>query len=151
MKNKDYVILKPKAEESLRSFTALRMTSILLNVFILVFSLTPNAHAEENYVNRSGQKLGRGVFNMVFSPLEITKSIESEFKEGQPFKMVTLAPARGVFKTVQRIAVGAYETVTFLVPQKPILNPPYITPSINEYAKEKHEKKDGPWGGIYPH
>lgn len=118
---------------------------------LLILLLVPLAQAEDSYVSRSGEKLGRGIFNIIFSPLEITKAIESEFKEGQPFKMATLAPAKGVFKTAERILVGSYETATFLIPQKPILSPPYITPSMDEYTKEKHEKKkDGVWGGLYP-
>ena len=123
----------------------------LASILLLVLVVAPNAWAEGNYVNRSSEKLGRGLFNIVFSPLEIFKSIESELKEGQPFKMVTLAPVKGVLKTVERISVGSYETVTFFVPQDPILKPPYITPSVDEYLKEKHEeKKDGPWSGLYP-
>ena len=153
MTDKDHVILRPKAEESksYRCFASLSMTRVLLSVFISLLFLVPIAWAEGNYVNQSSEKLGRGVFNIVFSPLEISKSIESDLKEGQPFKMVTLAPVKGILKMGERILVGSYETVTFLVPQDPILKPPYITPSVDEYLKEKHEeKKDGPWSGFYP-
>ena len=123
----------------------------LTSILLLVLFSASHAWAEGNYANRSTEKLGRGVFNVVFSPIEITKAIESDLKEGQPFKMVTLAPAKGILKMGERILVGSYETVTFLVPQDPILKPPYITPSVDEYLKEKHEeKKDGPWSGLYP-
>lgn len=119
-------------------------------IFLLILFLIPTAWAKGNYFERSTEKLGRGVFNVVFSPLEISKAVESELQEGQPFKMVTLAPVEGVLKMTGRILVGTYETATFLVPQDPILKPPYITPNIQEYTELKHESKaDGPWSGLY--
>ena len=128
-----------------------KVIGYLTSILLLFVFFVPHAWAEGNYVSRSTEKLGRGLFNVVFSPIEITKTVESELKEGQPFKMATLAPAKGILKMGERILVGSYETVTFFVPQDPILKPPYITPSVDEFLKEKHEeKKDGPWAGLYP-
>jgi putative exosortase-associated protein (TIGR04073 family) len=148
MKDRDRVILRPKAEESksYRCFASLSMTSILIVLFLI-----PNAWAKDNYFKRSTEKLGRGMYNIVFSPLEITKAIESDFEEGQPYKMVFLAPMEGILKTGGRILVGTYEVATFIIPQKPILEPAYITPNIQEYTEAKHESKtDRPWSGLYP-
>ena len=149
---KVYVIPAQAGIQKARWIPAYAGMTTLLRAFLLVLFFASHAWAEGNYVNRSSEKLGRGVFNVVFSPIEITKAIESELKEGQPFKMVTLAPAKGILKMGERILVGSYETVTFFVPQNPILKPPYITPSVDENLKEKHEeKKDGPWSGLYAH
>ena len=124
---------------------------LMVSIALLVLFLIPNAWAGENYFKRSGEKLGRGAFNIVFSPLEITKAMESDFEEGQPYKMFFLAPIEGVLKTGGRILVGTYETVTFLIPQGPILEPPYITANIQEYTEAKHESKtDRHWSGLYP-
>ena len=131
---------------------------LMVSIALLVLFLIPNAwagppagEAGENYFKRSGEKLGRGAFNIVFSPLEITKAMESDFEEGQPYKMFFLAPIEGVLKTGGRILVGTYEVATFIIPQKPILKPAYITPNIQEYTEAKHESKtDRPWSGLYP-
>ena len=130
---------------------------LMVSIALLVLFLIPNAwagppagEAGENYFKRSGEKLGRGAFNIVFSPLEITKAIESEIAEGQPFKTFTLAPIEGILKMTGRIVVGAYAIATFLISQDPILKPPYITSNNQEYAEAKHEQPDGIWSGLYP-
>jgi putative exosortase-associated protein (TIGR04073 family) len=112
-----------------------------LSILTFILFLAPNAQAEGNYFERTGEKISRGLYNIVFSPFEISKAIESEVEEGQPFKTVTIAPAKGVFKMAERILVGSYETVTFLIPQDPIFKTPYITPSTEDSSKGKHDEK----------
>ncbi|MBI4372475.1 MAG: exosortase system-associated protein, TIGR04073 family, partial [Candidatus Omnitrophica bacterium] len=103
--------------------------------------------AGDSYWGRSGQKLGRGVTNIVFSPVEIPKAIEDGIQKDETYKILLVNPVRGIFSMFGRILVGAYEVVTFWIPQKPILKPAYIAPTIREYLKEKNvDKNDGPGG-----
>ena len=120
---------------------------------ILVLFLIPNAWAyepEKPYVNKAAEKLGRGLVNIVFSPVEITSAIESNVAAGNPYKTALLAPMEGALKMIGRVFVGSYEAVTFFVPQDPILKPAYIKPNTQEFVEAKHDKPDGPWSGVYP-
>lgn len=115
-------------------------------VFIVFRVFSAEAWASDNYFNRSGEKLARGVTNIVFSPMEIFKSIEDDFLHDQIPRMITVAPFEGILRMFGRVLVGCYETATFYVPQKPILKPAYVFQNLPEYAKSSSDVKlDAPW------
>ena len=81
----------------------------------------------------------RGAYNIVLSPLEVSRSIEQGIEEGSLYKPFFISPFEGLAKMIGRIFVGIYEVATFPIPQDPILKPVYISPTIGEYLKEKNE------------
>jgi putative exosortase-associated protein (TIGR04073 family) len=91
-----------------------------------------NVAAPEPFLESASNKLLRGVTNIVTSPAEIPKQIVVTSKDrGGP-----TGPVVGLFKgigmTVLRIASGAWETVSFILPNDldgnydPILHPEYV-------------------------
>ncbi|MBF0493967.1 MAG: exosortase system-associated protein, TIGR04073 family [Candidatus Omnitrophica bacterium] len=75
-------------------------------------------------------KLGRGIANVVTCPLELFAGMKKGADEHGVVGSLTTGVLYGICGTVKRLAVGAYETVTFPVPlpsgYKPILtNPEY--------------------------
>ena len=74
------------------------------------------------------KKLGRGLANIVTCPLEVIKGISDANTENGPIAAVTFGLLKGIFNTGVRVAVGAYEVVTFPIPiprdYSPILTDP---------------------------
>ena len=63
------------------------------------------------------QKLGRGLANMVGSPLEIPLAIEQQYhRSNDSAAGFVTGTLYGAFKTVVRFAVGGIETLTFFCP-----------------------------------
>ncbi|WP_432823751.1 exosortase system-associated protein, TIGR04073 family [Trichloromonas sp.] len=87
--------------------------------------------APETYLENASYKLVRGITNMVTSPAEIPKQIVVTTRDRG-----AIGPVLGLFKgvgmTVMRIGFGAWETVSFLLPNSlegdfaPILKPEYV-------------------------
>lgn len=107
---------------------------------LAVFLLLPGIlHAE--YFGRAGEKLGRGVVNVTWFPVEITKAYEQDIREDHFYKLFLVSPARGLFNGLKRLTVGVYEIGTFFIPQDPIVKPAYIMPGIKDFFSEN---ADGP-------
>lgn len=107
---------------------------LVLVIFLLLMAgFSQTGWCGENYFVRVGEKFGRGLYNIAYSPLEVPKSMEKGFTQDALYKMILLDPLAGVARTIQRAFVGAYEIVTFPYPQKPVLYPVYIMPNIREY------------------
>ncbi|MFC1548742.1 exosortase system-associated protein, TIGR04073 family [Candidatus Omnitrophota bacterium] len=85
----------------------------LLIVITLFFSWTANA---DDITSGPVEKLGRGISNVVFSPLDFLKGMGDASEEGGIFAGLTWGPFLGTVNLVKRIAVGAFEIVTFPVP-----------------------------------
>ncbi|MDD4956752.1 MAG: exosortase system-associated protein, TIGR04073 family [Candidatus Omnitrophica bacterium] len=73
-------------------------------------------------------KLGRGLTNILTSPLFFFKGINDVSEEKGLFAGTTLGILQGVIEFGKRVVVGAYETVSFPVPAPegyaPILTDP---------------------------
>ena len=82
------------------------------------------------------------MYKVVFSWLEVTKSIEQGFSEDRPYKMISIDPLRGACWMIGRIGVGAYEILTFYIPQKPILRPTYIVKDLRGYLIYDYDAND---------
>jgi len=92
-------------------------------VAVMVFSVCGISSADT-----AVDKLGRGLANVVTSPLEITKGMSDEGEANGMFAGVTVGLLKGAFNTVKRAVVGVFEVATFPVPvpegYKPIIDDP---------------------------
>ncbi len=85
----------------------------------------------EGYLEKSGYKLVRGVTNIVTSPAEIPKQIVITTQNRGAIGTV-LGLFKGVGMTILRVSAGAWETVTFLLPNSldgdfsPMFKPEYV-------------------------
>ena len=79
-------------------------------------------------------KLGRGVSNVVGSPLEIPLGIEQQYyRSSDAAAGFVTGLVYGTFKGLARLAVGVFETVTFLFPCRNHYAP--ILPPIGYFQK----------------
>ena len=97
--------------------------SLLLSILFLFSS---QAFASDSYVNNSAEKLESGVANTLTGWLELPKNIILTSQKEGPVYGITIGLGMGVMHSVGRTLVGALDAVTFLVPTKPSVNPPYI-------------------------
>lgn len=86
--------------------------------------------AQVTPTEKSLHKLGRGVTNVLTSPLELIRTPEKVGRSQGALAGATSGVARGAFRTIQRAAVGIFEVVTFYaeVPKDyaPIMQPEYV-------------------------
>lgn len=94
-----------------------------ISVVVVLMLLTVSAHAQT-----PTRKLGRGLSNVVTSPMEILSGMQRASEEKGLFAGLTWGTVDGLFHTVKRAVVGVYETATFPVPvpagYEPILDDP---------------------------
>jgi len=73
-------------------------------------------------------KLGRGICNMIFFPLEIPEQISRMNSSDGPLAASTVGVLKGFGCAIGRMGVGLFETITFAFPvpkhYKPILDDP---------------------------
>ena len=110
-----------------------RIVRGLVFVSLLVMFFAAAGWCKENYFVRVGEKFGRGIYNVFYSPLEIPKAMEQGFINDEFYKMLSIDPMTGLMHAFARAGVGLYEVVSSPYPQKPILYPVYIMPNIREY------------------
>lgn len=83
---------------------------------------------------RMQHKLGRGLANLFTGVVEIPKNISREWRKTDPATGVLVGGAKGVGWAASRMAVGAFETVTFPVPvppnYEPLMEPEFPLPDI---------------------
>lgn len=98
------------------------MKKVVIAIVISFGMVVPAGYAGDPAV-----KLGRGIANIVGSPLELANGMIHGIEE-HPVAGLVSGTIYGVFGTANRILVGAYETATFLIPipprYEPILDPP---------------------------
>ena len=70
----------------------------------------------ESFAGNPFKKLGRGVSNIAFGGLEMLKQPVLIAREEGEIAGITYGVFQGIGYTVARIAVGATEVVTFLIP-----------------------------------
>lgn len=92
---------------------------------MLLLGLTVSAYAEEN----AGSKLGRGIVNDLTFPLEVPKQIYLTSKEDHLLSGLTFGLVKGICHGILRLASGAYDTVTFLIPryEKVLMEPKFVS------------------------
>ena len=81
-------------------------------------------------------KLGRGASNVVTCWIEIPKNFHLGMQEINPVTGMGWGLLKGFGLTATRLVVGAYETVTFLLPYPNNYASPYETMELEDYAWE---------------
>ena len=93
--------------------------------------LSPSAAAQDPI-----HKAGRGMANILTAWLELPKNLHLGMLEQNPFAGVAAGLLRGSGLMLTRLAVGAYETVTFPVPYPREYASPYEPLELPDYAWE---------------
>lgn len=94
-------------------------------VTFLMSSAAPAAQADE-----WGDKLSRGLVNIVSSPVEIGRTIINVSEDEGPAEGWTLGLVQGIGRTVLRLGAGVVEVVTFPFDwpdddKEPLIKPEY--------------------------
>jgi putative exosortase-associated protein (TIGR04073 family) len=92
---------------------------ILVVLFIFSFCLVNQCFAQEQEsMTPSGpfEKLGRGIANIAFGPLELVQQPLEVAQDKGNIAALTYGVLRGVGMTVARALVGVTDVVTFLMP-----------------------------------
>lgn len=78
----------------------------------------------------AGDKLARGLVNVISSPLELPRNVQNMTEEQGVLVGWTGGMAQGIGMTALRIIVGAYEIITFPIPfpedYKPVIEPEFV-------------------------
>ena len=106
----------------------LRMKKMTVVLIMAVVIAAGSVQAYGASVSGSAKKLGRGVANVVTSPIGILEGIQDTMVERGAFAGFTWGIFQGVVNVVKRVVVGTYEIITFPVPfprdYQPILTDP---------------------------
>ena len=81
-------------------------------------------------------KAGRGVTNILTSWIELPKHLELGMQEDNPFTGIGWGVMKGAGLFATRFVLGAYETVSFLVPYPAGYASPYEGLELPDYAWE---------------
>lgn len=110
-----------------------RMIATVSVACVILMSVATSACAlEDNYYGEITHKLGRGISNVVFSPLEIAWSTDDAIGAYGYGAGVPTGICHGVGRFVWRAVTGVVDIVTFLVVQEPfdrhLMEPEYVFP-----------------------
>lgn len=96
---------------------------MLMLVFVLIFGNSSGyAGNGSDYVVGISEKFGRGILNVLSSPLELPCTIGSDVSERGAAGFVT-GLFRGLAFVARRALVGATEAGTFMIPMEATLSP----------------------------
>ncbi|MBX7246033.1 MAG: exosortase system-associated protein, TIGR04073 family [Candidatus Sumerlaeaceae bacterium] len=91
-------------------------------------------YRDSSAFGRMQTKLGRGLANVFTGVVEIPKNISREWRKTDPATGVIVGGVKGVGWAATRMAVGAFETVTFPVPvpanYEPMMQPATPLPDV---------------------
>ncbi len=132
------------------------MRSFCLILLVVVLGSLPGRAAAQNGSGNGPSrafdcrdKLRRGLANSATGWVELPYRVfaDTVFGNRSPFEGLFIGLAVGTAKSLQRTAVGVFETATFLLPSyDPILDPEYVTLSF-EPSTAKKEAED-PRAGL---
>lgn len=108
-----------------------RGLKVVLGVAAVLAILSPSAWAQDPI-----HKVGRGLANVLTAWLELPKNLHLGTMEENPFAGVAAGLLRGSGLTLTRLALGAYETVTFPIPYPKEYASPYEAIELPDYAWE---------------
>lgn len=123
------------------------LASMILGAVMIGVSL-PSASAEEIWVMKPVEKLGRGIANVAFGPLEILMKGYDVTQAQGGIAGLTYGALKGVSWTIAREVVGVIDIVTFPFPLPgcpddpndagwgygPIMNPPWVVDIEHNWA-----------------
>ena len=119
-----------------RGHKTMRRSALIVAVLVIAIAFTslPQAKADGPF-----KKLGRGLLNIIVSPLEIPMSVSKTNDQHDPIWAVTVGAANGLGACIERAGAGVVQVATFLVPRydKPVLSrklgeTELTTPEIDE-------------------
>jgi len=93
-----------------------RMLKLVLPMLLLATVFSPAMAVEEFDSSGPLTKLGRGIANVAFGPLEILKQPYDVNQNMGAIPALTYGVLRGVCFTIARVAVGVTDIVTFPMP-----------------------------------
>jgi len=106
-----------------------------LAVFIVITLFISGMIAPEIFAQTPIRKLGRGLANFGTGILELPYNVVDVAEEEGYLAAVTYGVVKGIAMSLLRMGVGAYETVTFLIPlpwrYEPILEPEFMMSEDN--------------------
>lgn len=97
--------------------------SLILSIFFLFSS---QAVAADSYFSNSSEKFVSGIVNAATGWVELPKNIVLTSRNEGALYGATIGVATGIMHTVGRSLVGILDAVTFFIPTKPSVNPPFI-------------------------
>jgi putative exosortase-associated protein (TIGR04073 family) len=101
---------------------AKKIVSAIIVLLLIASFATPG------YCDGPIKKLGRGVCNILFCPVELFMQISNVNRCDGPMAGITYGVAKGIVMVLVRGTVGVYETMTFPIPMpscyRPILTEP---------------------------
>jgi putative exosortase-associated protein (TIGR04073 family) len=89
--------------------------NVFISAFILLFIMILAAPA---FCEDPATRLGRGLSNILTSPLELPSQSSKVNNTDGPFAGLTVGVLKGLQMTVTRAAVGLYEVATFMMPSQ---------------------------------
>ena len=99
-----------------RKFAMKKTLKMLLVVFMLAVVTAPVAAYDEYDGSGPLTKLGRGIANVAFGPLELLKQPYDVNRNMGSIPGITYGVLRGVCFTIARVCVGVADIVTFPMP-----------------------------------
>ena len=110
--------------------TRLSVLAVGLATALVCFSTAPTASADD-----AVRKFGRGVSNLMWGWTDFFLTVHQEDKLNGPFAAYSYGVVKGVYKTVGRGVIGAYETGFFYLPYPdaywPIIKPEFPLDTFN--------------------
>lgn len=105
-------------------FSAKSFQAGLLFLALIFISVAPPLQAEssQDYIVGISQKLGRGVMNVLSSPLELPCTMRDNISEMGGTGVIN-GLALGIVFFARRLLVGVTETMTFVIPMGATLAP----------------------------
>ncbi len=100
-------------------------------IAVVIVALAVVNLAACGYCQDAARKLGRGVANVITSPFEIPKTVtDTYYKELGVAESIFLGIPKGIATMIKRLAVGAFEIVTFPFPvpegYQPVMEPEFM-------------------------
>ena len=125
--------------------------AIIILVLIIPFCCQAKETQDKPFISKPFMKLGRGMVNIISSPLEISNQmylLSDHTHENSKYGVETASAAiegffMGIVYTFWRLGAGTYDLFTFPLPAYEfcLITPPYFTVSYESYyEKEKKEK-----------
>jgi len=91
----------------------LRVTLIVLMAVLALALCAQDSYGAEYKETTAFGKLGRGLVNVVTSPVEIPRNMYVESQYENVFYGMTVGLGKGLMRTVMRMGAGVVETLTF--------------------------------------
>lgn len=103
-----------------------RLQSLLLAGALLAAASANAAEPTESYLSRASGKFGNGIINVATGVGELPKGIYVESNAHGMAAGIPMGFFKGLFHMLSRTGMGTVEMLTFFIPTKPMVNPPFV-------------------------